>query len=44
MDFFKWALESGQKQAGELHYVPLPSDLVQQIEAYWKAQFVGRME
>ena len=33
--FFKWALESGQTQANELHYVPLPAELVTQIEAYW---------
>jgi len=33
--FFKWALESGQAQANELHYVPLPAELVTQIEAYW---------
>jgi phosphate transport system substrate-binding protein len=33
-DFFRWALEQGQKQASELHYVPLPAPLVQQIEAY----------
>lgn len=38
-DFFKWAFESGQKQASELDYVPLPASLVQQIEAYWTAQF-----
>ena len=40
MDFFKWALESGQKQANDLDYVPLPASLVKQIENYWKAQFV----
>jgi len=38
MDFFKWAMESGQKQADALDYVPLPTNLVQQIETYWKAQ------
>jgi len=37
--FFKWAFESGQAQANELHYVPLPPELVQQIEAYWAAEF-----
>ena len=35
--FFKWAFENGQAQANELHYVPLPAELVQQIEAYWAA-------
>ena len=37
--FFKWAFEQGQAQANELHYVPLPPALVQQIEAYWAAEF-----
>ena len=41
LDFFKWALESGQTQAEALNYVPLPSTLVQQIKTYWKAQFAG---
>ena len=39
MEFFKWALENGQSQAEELHYVPLPPELVGQIEAYWAAEF-----
>ncbi len=34
--FFKWAFENGQAQANELHYVPLPAELVAQIEAYWQ--------
>ncbi|MEN1929324.1 phosphate ABC transporter substrate-binding protein PstS [Luteimonas sp. MJ250] len=38
-DFFKWAFESGQAQASELHYVPLPAELVAQVEAYWAAEF-----
>jgi phosphate transport system substrate-binding protein len=38
LDFFQWALETGQKQAEELDYVPLPKALVDQIEAYWKAE------
>ncbi|KAB7765258.1 phosphate ABC transporter substrate-binding protein PstS [Xanthomonas maliensis] len=37
--FFKWALENGQKQADELHYVPLPPELVKQIESYWASEF-----
>ena len=32
--FFKYALEKGQDQAKKLDYVPLPSELVQQIESY----------
>jgi len=39
IDFFKWALENGQRQANDLDYVPLPPSLVQQIESYWSAQF-----
>ncbi|MDR1074769.1 MAG: phosphate ABC transporter substrate-binding protein PstS [Xanthomonadaceae bacterium] len=37
--FFKWAFEQGGSQASELHYVPLPAELVQQIEAYWAQEF-----
>jgi phosphate transport system substrate-binding protein len=32
--FFKYALEHGQDEANKLDYVPLPNDLVQQIETY----------
>jgi phosphate transport system substrate-binding protein len=35
LDFFKWALEHGQAQAKSLDYVPLPDNLVKQIEAHW---------
>lgn len=38
-DFFRWALQQGQPQAQALHYVPLPPELVQQIEAYWTTEF-----
>ena len=31
LDFFKWALESGQPQAQTLDYVTLPPSLVQRI-------------
>jgi phosphate transport system substrate-binding protein len=34
LDFFRYALEQGREQANKLDYVPLPTDLVQQIEAY----------
>ncbi|MFC3549906.1 phosphate ABC transporter substrate-binding protein PstS [Lysobacter cavernae] len=37
--FFKWAFENGQSQAQALDYVPLPPELVQQVEAYWAAEF-----
>jgi phosphate transport system substrate-binding protein len=39
MDFFTWAIHSGQQHAQTLDYVSLPDSLVQQIEAYWKGQF-----
>ncbi|MDH5821516.1 phosphate ABC transporter substrate-binding protein PstS [Luteimonas sp. RD2P54] len=41
LDFFKWALENGQAQADELHFVPLPAPLVEQVEAYWAAEIQG---
>ncbi|WCE04235.1 phosphate ABC transporter substrate-binding protein PstS [Pseudoxanthomonas sp. JBR18] len=37
--FFKWAFANGQKQADELHYVPLPQPLVDQISTYWGTAF-----
>lgn len=39
IDFFKWALENGQAQAQALDYVPLPPELVTQVQAYWAAEF-----
>ncbi|HVI58327.1 MAG TPA: phosphate ABC transporter substrate-binding protein PstS [Luteimonas sp.] len=39
IDFFKWAYEHGAQQASALDYVPLPPQLVQQVEAYWAAEF-----
>jgi phosphate transport system substrate-binding protein len=41
LEFFRWVLENGQTQAESLDYVPLPPDVVQQIEVYWRAQFAG---
>jgi len=38
---FRWALEDGQKSPTDLEYVPLPPDLMAQIEAYWKSAFAG---
>ena len=34
-DFFRWAWSNGADQAKALDYVPLPAELVQQVEAYW---------
>lgn len=39
LDFFRWALTKGGDQARALHYVPLPPELVQQVETYWSTQF-----
>jgi phosphate transport system substrate-binding protein len=39
LDFFRWALTEGQKQATAIDYVPLPPALVTQVEAYWKPSF-----
>jgi phosphate transport system substrate-binding protein len=39
LDFFKWSFENGQAQAGALDYVPLPKELVQQVEQYWATEF-----
>ena len=38
VDFFRWAYADGTEQAKSLDYVPLPAELVTQIEAYWTAQ------
>jgi len=38
-DFFKYALENGQKAASDLDYVPLPAPLVSKIEAYWASEY-----
>ena len=34
-DFFRWAWSNGAEQAKALDYVPLPAEIVQQVEAYW---------
>ncbi|MBD8882227.1 phosphate ABC transporter substrate-binding protein PstS [Rhodanobacter sp. 7MK24] len=38
LDFFKWSYENGQDAARSLDYVPLPTNLVGQIENYWKTE------
>ena len=35
---FRWSHANGSAQAQALDYVPLPAELVQQVEAYWAAQ------
>ena len=34
LKFFRWSLNSGQKQAASLDYVPLPTPLVKRVESY----------
>ena len=38
LDFFKWSLENGQSEAKALDYIPLPANLVKQIETYWSKE------
>jgi len=35
LKFLDWALKKGQAQAKALDYVPLPDDVIKQIEAHW---------
>jgi phosphate transport system substrate-binding protein len=35
LNFFKWSLEKGAKDAADLGYVPLPETLVAQVKRYW---------
>ncbi|MCF9046371.1 phosphate ABC transporter substrate-binding protein PstS [Acinetobacter nectaris] len=37
LKFFKWSLVSGQVDAKMLDYIPLPNELVKNIEAYWSS-------
>ena len=39
LDFFRWSLGQGGEQARALHFVPLPPELVQQVETYWSIEF-----
>ncbi len=39
LDFFRYAMETGQAQAKKLDYVPLPAPLVKQIEDYISQKF-----
>jgi phosphate transport system substrate-binding protein len=39
IDFLRWSLDSGRSQAALLNYVPLPPDLIEQIEQYWQHNF-----
>lgn len=37
LQFFKWALEEGDRLASELNYAALPPQLVVLVETYWKS-------
>ncbi|MBI1329364.1 MAG: phosphate ABC transporter substrate-binding protein PstS [Alphaproteobacteria bacterium] len=36
LKFFKWCFEKGDKMALDLDYIPMPENVVKQIEASWK--------
>jgi phosphate transport system substrate-binding protein len=38
LKFFDWAYKNGDKMADELHYVPMPENVVKDIEQYWKSE------
>jgi len=38
LKFFSWCLRNGAEEAKELQYVPLPKNLVELVEASWKAE------
>jgi phosphate transport system substrate-binding protein len=41
LDFFDWAYRHGDRMAQDLHYVPLPENVVGQVEEAWKKEIVG---
>jgi phosphate transport system substrate-binding protein len=41
LSFFDWAYKNGGAMAAELQYIPLPDNVVQLIEASWKANIKG---
>jgi phosphate transport system substrate-binding protein len=43
LDFFRWGLTDGRRQAVELGYVPLAPPVVSQVEAYWRANFADSL-
>lgn len=38
LKFFAWCYEKGSKMAEALDYVPMPANVVKDVEAYWKAE------
>jgi len=41
LKFLDWCLKKGQAQAKALDYVPLPNDVIKQIEAHWAKELGG---
>ena len=41
LKFLDWALKKGQAQSKALDYVPLPDDVIKQIEAHWTKELGG---
>ncbi len=42
LKFFDWCYKNGGKMAKELHYVPLPDNLVKMVEAYWAKEIKAK--
>jgi phosphate transport system substrate-binding protein len=38
LKFFDWAYHNGSKMAEELDYVPMPANVVKDVESYWKGE------
>jgi phosphate transport system substrate-binding protein len=38
LDFFDWSYREGDKIAVDLHYVPLPGDVVSKVRKYWASE------
>jgi phosphate transport system substrate-binding protein len=41
LQFLDWCLKKGQAQAKALDYVPMPNDVIKQIEAHWGKELGG---
>jgi phosphate transport system substrate-binding protein len=42
LKFFAWAYKNGDKMAESLDYVPMPSNVVADIEKTWAAEIKGK--
>jgi phosphate transport system substrate-binding protein len=38
LKFFDWAYSKGDKTAMDLHYVPMPDNVVEMVKAVWKKE------